>query len=38
MIDALVRKAGQDKAFAADLQRSVQRVLALKQRHGLVTC
>jgi beta-N-acetylhexosaminidase len=38
MIDALVEKAQQDKAFASALQSSVQRVLTLKQRRGLVTC
>jgi beta-N-acetylhexosaminidase len=38
MTNALVRKAQQDKAFADLLQASVRRVLALKQKHGLVTC
>ncbi|MFC9687905.1 glycoside hydrolase family 3 N-terminal domain-containing protein [Kribbella sp. NPDC056951] len=38
MVNALVAKAQQDKAFAAQLDQSVRRVLALKQKHGLVTC
>lgn len=38
MIDALVGKAEDDQAFADQLTTSVRRVLALKQRHGLVTC
>jgi beta-N-acetylhexosaminidase len=38
MVNALVRKAQQDKAFAALLQASVHRVLALKENHGLVSC
>ncbi|MEU4193413.1 glycoside hydrolase family 3 N-terminal domain-containing protein [Kribbella sp. NPDC026611] len=38
MVNALVAKAQQDKAFAAKLTSSVQRVLTLKQEHGLVTC
>jgi beta-N-acetylhexosaminidase len=38
MVNALVVKAQQDKAFAAKLDASVRRVLALKQKHGLVTC
>jgi beta-N-acetylhexosaminidase len=38
MATALVRKAQQDKAFAALLQASVRRVLVLKQNHGLVSC
>ena len=38
MINALVGKAQQDKAFAALLQSSVRRVLTLKQNRGLVTC
>jgi beta-N-acetylhexosaminidase len=38
MVNSLVRKAQQDKAFADKLQASVRRVLALKQNHGLVSC
>ncbi len=38
MVNALVVKAQQDKEFAAQLDQSVRRVLALKQKHGLVTC
>jgi beta-N-acetylhexosaminidase len=38
MVNALVRKAQQDKAFAALLQSSVRRVLTLKQNRGLVSC
>ena len=38
MVDALVQKAQQDKAFEARLKSSVRRVLALKQRRGLVSC
>jgi beta-N-acetylhexosaminidase len=38
MVSALVRKAQQDKAFAALVQASVRRVLVLKQNHGLVSC
>jgi len=38
MVNALVVKAQQDKKFAAQLDQSVRRVLALKQKHGLVTC
>ncbi|MDX6291038.1 MAG: beta-N-acetylhexosaminidase [Kribbellaceae bacterium] len=38
MVDALVEKAQQDKAFEARLKSSVRRVLALKQRRGLVSC
>lgn len=38
MVNALVAKAGEDKAFAAQLTSSVRRVLTLKQEHGLVTC
>ncbi|TDD57471.1 glycoside hydrolase family 3 protein [Kribbella antibiotica] len=38
MVNALVVKAQQDKAFATQLDESVRRVLALKQKHGLVTC
>ncbi|MFK4084249.1 glycoside hydrolase family 3 N-terminal domain-containing protein [Kribbella sp. NPDC020789] len=38
MVNALVVKAQQDKAFAAKLDESLRRVLALKQKHGLVTC
>jgi len=38
MVNALVVKAQQDKAFAATLQASVRRVLALKQNHGLLSC
>ncbi|NEA31918.1 glycoside hydrolase family 3 protein [Streptomyces sp. SID13031] len=38
MVNALVVKAQQDKAFAASLQSSVQRVLTLKQNHGLLSC
>jgi beta-N-acetylhexosaminidase len=38
MIDAVVGKAQQDKAFAAKVDASVRRVLALKQNRGLVSC
>ncbi|MET7283532.1 glycoside hydrolase family 3 N-terminal domain-containing protein [Kribbella sp. NPDC005582] len=38
MVNALVVKAQQDKKFAAQLDQSVRRVLALKQKHGLVAC
>jgi beta-N-acetylhexosaminidase len=38
MIDAVVGKAQQDKAFAAKVDASVRRVLALKQSRGLVSC
>jgi beta-N-acetylhexosaminidase len=38
MVDALVEKAQQDKAFEAQLKSSVRRVLTLKQRRGLVNC
>ncbi|MEU4289935.1 glycoside hydrolase family 3 N-terminal domain-containing protein [Kribbella sp. NPDC026596] len=38
MMNALVVKAQQDKAFAAKLTSSVRRVLTLKQDHGLVSC
>jgi beta-N-acetylhexosaminidase len=38
MINALVVKAQQDKTFAAALQSSVGRVLALKQNRGLLSC
>lgn len=38
MVNALVVKARQDKAFAAKLTSSVKRVLTLKQDHGLVSC
>ena len=38
MVNALVVKAQQDKAFAAKLTSSVRRVLTLKQDHGLVSC
>ncbi|WP_238158089.1 glycoside hydrolase family 3 N-terminal domain-containing protein [Kribbella voronezhensis] len=38
MVNALVQKAQQDKAFSALLQASVRRVLTLKQNHGLVSC
>ena len=38
MVNALVAKAQQDKAFATKLTSSVKRVLTLKQEHGLVTC
>lgn len=38
MVSALVAKAQQDKEFAADLQSSVRRVLALKQNRGLLSC
>jgi beta-N-acetylhexosaminidase len=38
MINALVVKAQQDKTFAAALQSSVRRVLALKQNRGLLSC
>jgi beta-N-acetylhexosaminidase len=38
MVSALVAKAQQDKEFAAGLQSSVRRVLALKQNRGLLSC
>ncbi|TDD25023.1 glycoside hydrolase family 3 protein [Kribbella turkmenica] len=38
MVNALVAKAEQDKAFAAQLTGSVRRVLTLKESHGLVSC
>jgi beta-N-acetylhexosaminidase len=38
MVTALVSKAQEDKAFAAQLTSSVRRVLTLKQDHGLVSC
>ena len=38
MVNALVAKAKQDDAFAAQLTSSVRRVLTLKQNHGLVSC
>jgi beta-N-acetylhexosaminidase len=38
MVNALVAKAEQDKAFADQLTSSVRRVLTLKQNHGLVSC
>lgn len=38
MVNTLVRKAQQDKAFAALLKTSVRRVLTLKQNRGLVSC
>ena len=38
MVNALVVKAQQDKEFAAALQSSVRRVLALKQSRGLLSC
>jgi beta-N-acetylhexosaminidase len=38
MVSALVTKAQQDKEFAASLQSSVRRVLALKQNRGLLSC
>ena len=38
MVNALVAKAEQDKAFAAQLTSSVRRVLTLKESHGLVSC
>jgi beta-N-acetylhexosaminidase len=38
MVNALVMKAQQDKTFAAALQGSVRRVLALKQSRGLLSC
>ncbi|MFI6827704.1 glycoside hydrolase family 3 N-terminal domain-containing protein [Kribbella sp. NPDC050241] len=38
MVNALVTKAEQDKAFAAQVSSSVRRVLTLKQKYGLVTC
>lgn len=38
MVNALVAKAQQDKAFAAQLQSSVRRVLTLKQSRGLLGC
>jgi beta-N-acetylhexosaminidase len=38
MINAVVRKAQQDKAFAAQVDASVRRVLTLKQNRGLVSC
>ncbi len=38
MVNALVAKAQQDKAFKTQLTSSVRRVLTLKQNHGLVSC
>lgn len=38
MVNALVGKAQQDKAFAASFQSSVRRVLTLKQSRGLLSC
>ncbi|GAA1594890.1 glycoside hydrolase family 3 protein [Kribbella sancticallisti] len=38
MVNALVTKAQQDKAFAAVLKSSVRRVLALKNTRGLLSC
>ncbi|WP_237706730.1 glycoside hydrolase family 3 N-terminal domain-containing protein [Kribbella flavida] len=38
MIDAVVRKAQRDKAFAAQVEASVRRVLVLKQNRGLMDC
>jgi beta-N-acetylhexosaminidase len=38
MVNALVAKAEQDEAFAAQLTSSVRRVLTLKESHGLVSC
>jgi beta-N-acetylhexosaminidase len=38
MVNALVAKAEQDKAFAAQLTSSVRRVLTLKESHSLVSC
>jgi beta-N-acetylhexosaminidase len=38
MIDAVVARAQQDKAFGAKVDASVRRVLALKQNRGLVSC
>ncbi|ONI66966.1 glycoside hydrolase family 3 [Kribbella sp. ALI-6-A] len=38
MINAVVRKAEQDKAFAAQVDASARRVLTLKQNRGLVSC
>jgi beta-N-acetylhexosaminidase len=38
MINAVVRKAQQDKAFAAQVDASARRVLTLKQNRGLVSC
>ncbi|MGC4940216.1 glycoside hydrolase family 3 N-terminal domain-containing protein [Kribbella sp. DT2] len=38
MVDAVVAKAQQDKAFAAKVDASVRRVLALKQSRALVSC
>jgi beta-N-acetylhexosaminidase len=38
MVSALVTRAQQDNEFAASLQSSVRRVLALKQNRGLLSC
>ncbi|WP_433165592.1 glycoside hydrolase family 3 N-terminal domain-containing protein [Kribbella sp. CA-247076] len=38
MVNALVTKAEQDKAFAGQVASSVRRVLTLKESHGLVSC
>jgi beta-N-acetylhexosaminidase len=38
MINAVVRRAQQDKVFAAQVEASVRRVLTLKQNRGLVSC
>jgi len=38
MISALLSRAGTDSAFAATVRASVQRVLTLKQRLGLLHC
>jgi beta-N-acetylhexosaminidase len=38
MVNALVARAQQDKTFAAALQSSAHRVLALKQSRGLLSC
>ena len=38
MADALVRRGGQDDAFAERIEQSATRVLALKDRRGLAQC
>lgn len=38
MASGLVARAGEDEAFAAKLAAAAARVLALKERHGLVDC
>ena len=38
MIAAVKARAASDPAFAAEIEQSVRRVLALKARFGLVRC